>query len=349
MDVPSTEAEVAQWAAEVTAVWGRRRTWEREQCTGASFAFHGAFLVMFFFMPPRPPSLTPELLPRDQRQARALIEKPVVFSIRLGTGGGTGTRHVGEQGTMGAPERPRRDGRFAIEGHARASEARAGSSASSLDASMVGVIGVLAQTAAASALDVPLSSGSAMGADSMSALGALMGDQIGDTNGAGGLGLRGTGRGAGGSGLGTVGLGTLGTLGHGAGPGLGQGYGSGYGSGAGGFRGRASGVPRCNCGDADTRGGLSRESVRRVIRQHVNEVRFCYEQGLIERPDLAGRVTVTFLVAPAGTVSTSSVTSSTIEDRAVQSCVASAVRRWGFPESEGPTMVTYPLVFDSAP
>jgi TonB family protein len=89
--------------------------------------------------------------------------------------------------------------------------------------------------------------------------------------------------------------------------------------------------------------------VRRVIRQHLNEVRFCYEQGLAERPDLAGRVTVTFLIAGTGAVQASSVASSTIEDRSVESCLANAVRRWTFPASDGPTMVTYPLLFDSAP
>ncbi|MEZ4339286.1 MAG: VWA domain-containing protein [Sandaracinaceae bacterium] len=51
------------------------------------------------------------------------------------------------------------------------------------------------------------------GHDAFSALGALMGDQVGSSFGYGGLGLRGTGRGAGGTG--GLGLGSLGTIGHG--------------------------------------------------------------------------------------------------------------------------------------
>ncbi len=56
---------------------------------------------------------------------------------------------------------------------------------------------------------------SALGNDPMSALGSLMGDQVGSNYGFGGLGLRGTGRGGGGTGEGTIGLGNLGTIGHG--------------------------------------------------------------------------------------------------------------------------------------
>lgn len=58
----------------------------------------------------------------------------------------------------------------------------------------------------------PYGADSAAGQDSLNAMGALMGDQIGSNYGFGGLGLRGTGRGGGGTGTGT-----LGTIGHGAG------------------------------------------------------------------------------------------------------------------------------------
>ena len=56
---------------------------------------------------------------------------------------------------------------------------------------------------------------SALGSDSADALGALVGGQIGEAYGVGGLGLVGTGRGGGGSGSGTISLGSLGTIGRG--------------------------------------------------------------------------------------------------------------------------------------
>ncbi len=59
------------------------------------------------------------------------------------------------------------------------------------------------------------------------ALGALMGNQVGDHYGYGGLGVKGTGRGGGGIGGGAIGMGKLSTIGHGGGGGAGAGYGRG--------------------------------------------------------------------------------------------------------------------------
>ena len=67
-----------------------------------------------------------------------------------------------------------------------------------------------------------------LGNDPMSARGNMWGDDIGDSFGAGGLGLSGIGEGGGGRGEG-IGLGYIGTIGHGAGTGTGQGFGSGHG------------------------------------------------------------------------------------------------------------------------
>jgi hypothetical protein len=179
------------------------------------------------------------------------------------------------------------------------------------------------------------------------ALGALADDEIGDSFGFGGLGLRGTGRGGGGTGEGTIGLGDLGTIGHGAGTGTG----SGYGSGSGGFHGRGASVPQIRTGEADVRGSLSREVIRRVVRRHVNEVRFCYEQELANRPALAGRVTVSFAISSTGAVQTAAVSNTTLSNARVEGCMVQAVRRWTFPAPDGGgvVIVNYPFVLDCDP
>ncbi|MCB9596520.1 MAG: energy transducer TonB [Sandaracinaceae bacterium] len=100
-------------------------------------------------------------------------------------------------------------------------------------------------------------------------------------------------------------------------------------------------------GPTRTMGALSRDQVRRTVRQHINEVRFCYEQGLVSRPDLEGRVAVSFIVTPAGVVQSSTVASDSTGNDQVAGCVSSAVRRWTFPSAEGLTGVTYPFVFQS--
>jgi len=160
----------------------------------------------------------------------------------------------------------------------------------------------------------PFGRDSALGNDAESALGALMGSQIGPNFGFGGLGLIGTGEGGGGTGEGTIGLGKWGKIGHGAGFGKGVGFGSGDGGLKGGHSGK---VPPPITGKGTVKGSLSKEAIRRVIRQHLNEVRFCYEQGLSSQPDLAGRVTVAFLISPTGAVQSSSIPESRPPDLGV--------------------------------
>jgi hypothetical protein len=98
--------------------------------------------------------------------------------------------------------------------------------------------------------------------------------------------------------------------------------------------------------DPKIRGGLDKEIVRRVIRQHLNEVKYCYEQQLPRHPDLAGRMSVQFTIAPAGNVMASLLQSSSLANVAVESCVVQAVKRWQFPQPPGAgfVMVSYPFV-----
>ncbi len=186
----------------------------------------------------------------------------------------------------------------------------------------------------------------ALATDRTSALDALRDDPIDDHFGSGGLGLRGTGRGGGGTGEGTIGFGTLGTIGHGAG----TGSESGYGAGSGGFGEHRASVPRVQAGgDAEVRGSLPREVINRVVRRHMGEVRVCYELELSQHPDLAGRVTVSFIISSTGTVQTASIANTTLNNPSVEGCVARAVQRWAFPAPDDgeAVVVNYPFVFTS--
>src|SRR4030095_10217663 len=141
-------------------------------------------------------------------------------------------------------------------------------------------------------------------------------------DGVGGLALVGTGSGGGGTGEGTIGLGNLGTIGKGGG----GGNGSGYGRGAGGLGGRRAKAPEVMPGVANVRGSLDKEIIRRIIRRHINEVQYCYEQELIRQASLGGRVAVTFTIAATGQVVTSVVQNSTMGNVRVEGCVVQAVR-----------------------
>ncbi len=183
--------------------------------------------------------------------------------------------------------------------------------------------------------------GSALGSDADKAIGSLIGGQVGETYGIGGLGLKGTGRGGGGgTGSGTIGLGTLGTIGKGGG-----GSGAGYGRGVGRLRGRRASASSVRAGNATVRGALSKEIIRRVIRRHSNEVRYCYQKGLQGDPAMAGQVKVGFTISPSGQVTGARVSGSSLGDAEVEECVTEAVGRWQFPQPKGGgmVMVNYPF------
>jgi TonB family protein len=97
-------------------------------------------------------------------------------------------------------------------------------------------------------------------------------------------------------------------------------------------------------------GGIDKDVIRRVVRAHINEVRYCYNQGLVGDPNLKGRVAVQFTIGATGKVPLAVVQESSVNDRNVGNCIAKAVRRWRFPkpENSGLVMVTYPFVLTPA-
>jgi TonB family protein len=110
-------------------------------------------------------------------------------------------------------------------------------------------------------------------------------------------------------------------------------------------------TPEVVPGIGEVKGGIiDKEIVRRIVRRHINEVRYCYEQGLTRHPGLGGRIVVQFMISGKGQVLSSVMQSTTISDVAVQSCVVQAVRRWEFPAPSGGGLVqvSYPFQFQPA-
>lgn len=96
--------------------------------------------------------------------------------------------------------------------------------------------------------------------------------------------------------------------------------------------------------------GLSKDLIAKVIRRHASEVKHCYEQTLQQKPDLAGKIAVLFVIDATGAVVQADVAESTIDDAAVEACVLSRVRRWKFPEPQGGGIVSvnHPWFFKPA-
>ena len=95
---------------------------------------------------------------------------------------------------------------------------------------------------------------------------------------------------------------------------------------------------------ATMNGDLSKEVIRRYIRDHLEQLTFCYEAQLLYRPTLEGDLAVSFLIDPAGHVQ--GVVASGVSTE-VETCVAGVIRAIEFPKTVGggTTQVNYPLTF----
>jgi TonB family protein len=323
--------------------------------TAAAGLFAIVFMVVLYFSPPLGAGLTTDLLTENSRlvsfsmDASSFVEEEEpLFEEQpsVDDSGDEGERHAEEEGQAGEQESPVTNNRFGIEGNSE--EEQLANRNVREEARNAGILGVLAaMNGSWNTPTSPFGAEHALGDDPMSALGAIMGENIGANYGFNGLGMRGTGRGGGGTGEGTLGLGERGlrTIGHGAGcegeDCNGNGYGQGAGTYTGGPRER---VPQARPGQASVTGSLSKETIRRVVRRHLNEVRFCYEQQLNSQPDLAGRVSVSFIISTSGAVQSATIAHSTMQNQRVDSCIAQAVRRWSFPAPEGGiVVVNYPF------
>ncbi|MCD6497914.1 MAG: TonB family protein, partial [Deltaproteobacteria bacterium] len=122
----------------------------------------------------------------------------------------------------------------------------------------------------------------------------------------------------------------------------GGGSGGGYGIGR-----HHAGKVRVYAGTAAVQGSLDKSIIRRVIRRHLNEIRYCYvSRGLASNKRLAGQVKVQFVISQTGRVSSVGIVSSSLHHPGTEACIRSAVRRWKFPKPEGGiVIVKYPFNF----
>jgi hypothetical protein len=328
--------------------------WDEQIYTVGSSVALLLFLLMIFSVPPDPKSLSLDLFNSDNRFVKFLIKPPEekeedipdwLKSKKNEEQGGKGKRHKGEEGKMGKKTSKNKEGLYGLKGPKDNPDPHLAKKLAEEQAKNAGILGVLKMNEGSHIASI-FGRDSALGNDADDVLGGLIGNQIGEAYGVGGLGLVGTGSGGGGTGEGTIGLGNLGTIGKGGG----GGNGSGYGRGAGGLGGRRAHAPDVIPGTANVRGSLDKEIIRRIIRRHINEVKYCYEQELTKKPDLGGRIMVQFTIAASGQVIASVLQNSTMSNARVENCTVQAVRRWEFPKplGGGIVIVSYPFVLTPA-
>jgi len=172
------------------------------------------------------------------------------------------------------------------------------------------------------------------------ALGGLDGARVASGFGTGGMGLRGGGPGGGGIGVGTLGTGRIGTRGRGSGD-------AGYGSGEGGLGAKTDRDVTMTQGTPVILGSLDPEIIRRIVREHASQIRYCYESELTRTPGLLGKIVMKWVINGEGRVMQAQVADTQMKNANVENCLATKVKTWLFPKPKGGGMVivNYPFVF----
>jgi len=94
-------------------------------------------------------------------------------------------------------------------------------------------------------------------------------------------------------------------------------------------------------------GGMSREAVKRIIDQHLDEISYCYESALIADPSIMGKIVYEWKILLSGKVGEVRIKSSSIKSSDIHSCIKQAIKSWQFPKPRGSeVIVSYPFIFD---
>ncbi len=325
--------------------------------TGLSFVLHMGLVAVFAFFLPGMRGDDSEAIDRDRillmqklinaAQVREELDRdtPEVSEANPDQKeGGTGARAKDEEGSMGNPNTRDTGHKYAIQGPRDNPDPHLAKQAALTEAARFGMVGLIATMGGGdpNAPTAPWGREESSGTDEKSARGNMFGDAIGDSFGAGGLGLSGVGEGGGGRGEG-IGIGELG-FGHGAGTGTGQGIGGGRDRLRGGHAVRA---PHMRDSMPSVNGRLPPEVIQRIVRQNFGRFRLCYENSLRNNPNLQGRVTVKFVIDRSGAVGMTADGGSDIPDSGVVQCVVRGFGNLSFPQPEGGMVtVVYPILFN---
>jgi hypothetical protein len=263
---------------------------------------HLAFGLLVRAIPPVPEELTTFDLSRYY-----LYLKPDLGRFRWGPTYGAGDKVAGAAGTMGQHDATGA-GRYHMKMTARPQIGGKG-------ATSAGLLGVIPPGGMF---------GSTLSTDTFSSgdykddvAGGLDGDDPGTAQGSGGFGTTGTGIGGGGDQLKTVGKGGYGSIA--------------YGSGTGGgrslpdapphtFTPQTHGGPLLHMDAPIVRGELAPEIVRKALRQHLEQIIYCYERQHLDR-ELT--ITTQLTIDPSGVVTSAAAVG---DDAQVADCVAKLLR-----------------------
>lgn len=100
-------------------------------------------------------------------------------------------------------------------------------------------------------------------------------------------------------------------------------------------------------GPAVTIGVIDPSVIDQVVKRNLASIRYCYQRQLQQQPDLAGKVSVKFVIGGDGSVSSASADSTTLRSPAVEACIQTRFLKMEFPKPKGGgiVIVKYPFLF----
>lgn len=295
-----------------------------------------AMVAAMLLTPRQQTASADDILADQQRVAKFLIkpEKKVEIKKLKLAGVEEGAKAKDEEGKFGKEEAKKQEAEPSKPGTPVVDKTKR-----EKDRQVVGSVGLLSAFKGLKGGAADVFGPGGLGTGINNSLGGLKsGAGLGDAQGVGGLGTRGGGTGGGGTALG---IGGLGTKGDGRGTG---------GRGGIDLGGKGKATTRIVPGKTTVVGGLDKDVIAKIIRQHQNEIKYCYESELNKNPSLAGKVAVAFTIDPTGAVADANVTETTLNSSTAENCMLSRIRRWKFPEPKGGGVVavTYPWLFSPA-
>jgi TonB family protein len=83
-----------------------------------------------------------------------------------------------------------------------------------------------------------------------------------------------------------------------------------------------------------------------TVKQYRSGIKYVYNKELLTNPRLSGKLTVSFVIRPDGTVERPEIRKSSLNWPSLEKAVLKRMRHWKFPKSRGaPVRVTFPFVF----
>ena len=94
-------------------------------------------------------------------------------------------------------------------------------------------------------------------------------------------------------------------------------------------------------------GSLDPEIIRRIVREHAGQIKYCYEKELTRTPGIYGKIVMKWVINGEGRVNQSAVAETQMKNSNVEGCLATKIKTWVFPKPKGGgiVVVNYPFVF----